>query len=82
MTSPPPKGHAKTCANKRRYPCELTARAAAMDSIERHGNVQVLGVYLCPHCGGWHLTRQVGDYAVTSADPVVPVIKQGTRYGR
>jgi predicted RNA-binding Zn-ribbon protein involved in translation (DUF1610 family) len=33
-----------------------------MDSIERHGNVQVLGVYQCPHCGGWHLTRQVGDY--------------------
>ena len=75
MTAPPPKGHAKTCANKRRYPCELTARAAAMDSIERHGNVQVLGVYLCPHCGGWHLTRQIGNYAVTSADPVVPVIR-------
>jgi hypothetical protein len=56
-------------------PCELTARAAAMDSIERHGNVQVLGVYQCPHCGGWHLTRQVGDYAVTSADPIVPVLR-------
>jgi hypothetical protein len=25
--------------------------------------------------GGWHLTRQVGDYAVTSADPVVPVLR-------
>ena len=75
MTAPPLKGHTKTCASKRRYPCELTARAAAMDSIERHGNVQVLGVYLCPHCCGWHLTRQVGDYAVTSTDPVVPVTR-------
>lgn len=75
MTAPPPKGHAKTCANKRRYPCELTARAAAMDSIERNGNAKVLGVYRCPYCNGWHLTRQVGAYAVTSADPVVPVTK-------
>lgn len=80
MTAPPPKGHAKTCASKRRYPCELTARAAAMDSIERHANVDVLGVYLCPHCGGWHLTRQVGAYAVTAKDPVVPVIRKGTRH--
>lgn len=46
-----------------------------MESIERYGNVQVLGVYQCPHCDGWHLTRQVGDYAVTSADPVVPVTR-------
>jgi len=75
MTAPPLKGHNKTCASKRRYPCELTARAAAMDSIERNGNAKVLGVYRCPYCNGWHLTRQVGDYAVTSADPVVPVIK-------
>lgn len=75
MTAPPLKGHTKTCASKRRYPCELTARAAAMDSIERNGNAKVLGVYRCPQCGGWHLTRQMGDYAVTSADPVVPVSK-------
>ena len=75
MTAPPLKGHNKTCASKRRYPCELTARAAAMESIEVNGNAKVLGVYQCPHCNGWHLTRQVGTYAVTSADPVVPVIR-------
>jgi hypothetical protein len=46
-----------------------------MDSIERNGNAKVLGVYRCPYCNGWHLTRQVGDYAVTSTDPVVPVVK-------
>lgn len=46
-----------------------------MESIEYNGNAKVLGVYRCPYCNGWHLTRQVGAYAVTSADPVVPVTK-------
>jgi hypothetical protein len=71
MTAPPLKGRKLVCANKRRHPDELVARAAAMDSITRYANTAVLYVYHCEHCNGWHLSkRRNNNGAVTANDPV------------
>lgn len=76
MSAPPLKGQAATCNKKRRYPCELTARAAAMDAIERYRNTDALSVYRCRICSGWHLTKQVnGKVVVTETDPITPVVR-------
>lgn len=69
MTAPPLKGHKLKCAKKRRYNCELTARAAAMDAISRYRNVEALSVYRCRYCNGYHLTRSLGSVIITETDP-------------
>lgn len=45
------------CLKKRRYTDECQARAAAMDSLERHPGEDKLYVYRCNCCAGWHLTK-------------------------
>lgn len=46
------------CLSKLYHPDEATARAFAVQSLERPGNVvKVLYVYPCPICHGWHLTK-------------------------
>jgi hypothetical protein len=44
--------------NKYRYADDLTARAvgSSYEAAQRAAGL-VLYVYRCPHCGGWHLTR-------------------------
>lgn len=69
MTAPPLKGRRMTCANKRRHPDEHTARSIAMDAITRYGTANVLYVYRCPECHGWHLTRNKQGAAVTATNP-------------
>lgn len=51
----------RRCAGKRRWSDELSACAGALAAVERR-QVDKLWVYQCPHCRGWHLTRnrQVG----------------------
>jgi hypothetical protein len=57
------------CKQKNRYSDEITARAAAMDSIQKYQNVEKLYVYNCPICSGWHLTRSNTDIAITEDNP-------------
>jgi hypothetical protein len=61
---------ALVCARKRRYPDEITARASAASSIERHQNTDQLSVYRCQVCRGWHLTRFKVGIPVKAGDPV------------
>lgn len=66
------KAEKAACESKHRHPDELTARAAAMDSIKRHQNARRLFVYRCGVCQGWHLTRRKvqKSVAVIEGDPV------------
>jgi hypothetical protein len=61
----------ESCKKKHRHPDELTARAAAMSSIQTHHNVEKLHVYHCPVCSGWHLTKKGSDIdvAITEQNP-------------
>jgi hypothetical protein len=61
----------ESCKKKHRHPDEITARAAAMDSIQKYHNVKTLYVYNCPVCSGWHLTKSSKDHTikVTEDDP-------------
>jgi len=72
VSAPPKKRPVLICEGKRRYSCELTARAAAMISITEHGNVSRLYVYRCDVCGGWHLTKHPNGrkYMVTANNPI------------
>lgn len=73
MSAPPLKPEKLKCVNKVRYPDEFTARAATSWHLEHgYGDVPVLNVYKCPHCAGWHMTRnlQNGRATVTGKDPV------------
>jgi hypothetical protein len=45
------------CESKRRYPDELTARAAGQFYSAK--NEVTLYLYPCSLCRGWHLTRKV-----------------------
>lgn len=60
------------CADKRRHPDEVAARAHGMRSIENNKNAEMLFVYRCEHCAGWHLTKSpLGKSpAITSENPV------------
>ncbi len=58
------KKRVESCKKKHRHPDEITARAAAMDSIQKHHNVDVLYVYNCPVCSGWHLTKSSKDHTI------------------
>lgn len=63
------------CEAKARFVDDTQARAAAMLSLERHGETEgcsVLWVYKCRECHGWHLTKQRGPraYMVTMYQPV------------
>ena len=69
MTAPPVKKEIRVCQKKHRHPDELTAQAAAMDSIARYQNTDKLFVYQCLHCRGWHLTRfPNGEGRMVTAD--------------
>jgi hypothetical protein len=46
----------RMCADKNRYPDELTARAAGQYYLT-HFATSKLFVYKCPECAGFHLTR-------------------------
>ena len=46
----------RSCASKKRYRNESTARRVARN-CERHRPGQRLHCYYCPICNGWHLTR-------------------------
>lgn len=48
----------QTCRRKKRYADEIAARAAALVSMEEHGNTRRLWAYRCVHCTGWHLTSR------------------------
>jgi len=52
------------CKRKHRHPDEYTARAAAMNSIQKHQNIDTLYVYNCPVCSGWHLTKSSKDHTI------------------
>lgn len=58
-----------SCKNKHRHPDEITARASAMDAIQKYNNVESLHVYHCPVCSGWHLSKKGRDIAITKDDP-------------
>jgi hypothetical protein len=72
MTAPPLKKPVLICANKRRYPDELSARAAAMFALGHNGNLKTLWVYPCYQCRGWHLTKRNNGIRlkVTAENPV------------
>lgn len=46
----------RNCRRKARYKSENRARIVGMWSAAKEE--ATLYPYLCPHCGGWHLTRQ------------------------
>lgn len=48
------------CGKKRRYPDELTARAAGQYLEAQEGGGLKLWVYRCPVCQGHHLTSKRG----------------------
>jgi hypothetical protein len=58
-----------SCLRKHRHPDEITARAAAMDAIQKYHNVEKLHVYHCPVCSGWHLSKKGDDTAITEENP-------------
>lgn len=65
---PPCKNKGRlNCLTKHRYPDQLTAQAAGISHSERHPEL-VLHVYCCPHCHGYHLTRQIGNRSVFQFD--------------
>lgn len=50
----------KMCFNKRRFSCELGARAAGLISLEERpdSGYEKLWPYKCPICKCWHLTKK------------------------
>ena len=85
MTAPPPKQIKVNCANKKRRPDEITARAAAMMQLKKiredyallsdemrrkHEMKRVMYVYRCRLCDGWHLSSKgKPQWRVTEDDP-------------
>lgn len=57
----------RMCQGKHRWPDELSARAGAMQSLERRPETLRLFTYHCPACRGYHLTRckQRGQKPIT-----------------
>lgn len=47
----------RMCLGKHRWSDELSARAAAIASLERRPKTLRLFTYKCPSCRGYHLTR-------------------------
>ena len=58
------------CSSKHRHADEATARSAAMTAIQMYRKVELLHVYKCPICHGWHLTRRPNGLPVTVDNPV------------
>lgn len=58
------------CLRKKRHPDEPTARAMAMCSCAKFER-DVMSIYSCRHCGGYHITSQPGVLAnrVTATVP-------------
>jgi hypothetical protein len=62
---------AKMCLGKNRYSDESGCRASAQKSIQRPASeLELLWVYKCPNCKGWHMTRSENDSAPVSKDDV------------
>ena len=59
MSAPPKKKQIIVCERKRRFPDEMAARAVAMINLQTGGgkDIKYLSIYKCPHCNGWHMTR-------------------------
>lgn len=47
----------RTCLSKVRFSNENRA-GRCIDRIKTKRKAPPLGTYLCPHCGGWHLTKR------------------------
>ena len=47
----------RMCLGKHRWPDEMSARAGAMQALEKRPTTWRLFHYRCPACGGFHLTR-------------------------
>ena len=58
----------RMCGSKKRYATKSVALGRASKSTQR-GATQ-LRAYLCPYCGGWHLTKstKVGDVPAPDHD--------------
>lgn len=56
MNAPPIKVERLKCHKKRRHNTELGARAVGSHIMDKDKSVQLF-VYRCPHCKGFHLTR-------------------------
>lgn len=67
MTAPPVNASLAGCRRKRRFTTEEEARAVGSADCELFGD-KAVGVYRCPHCGGWHTTttRLMGKRIVTA----------------
>jgi hypothetical protein len=52
----------EVCSEKDRHASEADAYAAASRRVgNRNDKPAALRAYLCPECGGWHLTKQVEE---------------------
>lgn len=52
----------EVCSEKDRHAPEADAYAAASRRVgTRHDKPAALRAYLCPECGGWHLTKQLEE---------------------
>lgn len=76
MSAPPLKKVVANCLNKRRYPDEMTARAAAMTYLDHPENylngLDKLWVYKCHECNRWHTTSRSKSkrWLVTRTEPI------------
>tara|TARA_R110000824_G_scaffold379016_2_gene570833 strand:- start:5727 stop:5954 length:228 start_codon:yes stop_codon:yes gene_type:complete len=63
MSEPPAKKGLNNCRAKIRYSDELSARANVSVLCERHKTERRF-IYACPHCSGWHATKQFHPTAI------------------
>ncbi len=70
MSAPPVKREVLVCRDKRRMSDELLARAVAQTYLQHpKAQVEKLWIYKCPHCNGWHTTRNWhGRYYLITRD--------------
>lgn len=48
----------RRCSSKGRWPDAVSATASALYALEQEDRPGGLFYYQCPHCRGWHLTKQ------------------------
>jgi len=55
-------GAREACFEKDRHASEADAYAAASRRVGNgHDKAAALRAYLCPGCGGWHLTKKIEE---------------------